>query len=253
MKNIIKLFAIIVVVEIVAFMGARRANAADFIPAPFYLQNEDINLPIPKPALEETVGIDLKMSVPFNVIKKAFLKAAQTREEIKLNLIEEQKPVIVRSENSLIIKNIIADIGGIIAKPVVTIEPFLESDNVIAVKIKRIKLRVSMSPSKSIANFSANFSEEQLMKQMMNAMAKGIINALDDNFRRRNIPLRADDVINFSYNETEWILRIAIASDFLEQYLFAKDYFIAGLIGDLHLVDFSFNDTAILINLKTYK
>ena len=190
----------------------------------------------------DTIGGQLNLRVPFVAVKKAVKTVVQNRKE--LSLINENLPVISKYGENLQIKNIRLDIGGIIVEPGIIFKPYSEAKNVLSIKIQRIKIRASMQPSKSLAGAGVQeLNQEEIMAKAMEAAIKGIIDALNEKFAAGNINLKAEDMLKFKYDKDAWTLKTRISIKFINQYA------PAGLMGDVSLNSFSFDDKAIFIGI----
>ena len=83
------------------------------------------------------------------------------------------------------------------------------------------------------------------MVQVMDVMIKGIYSALDAKLKAKNLPLKAQDVVKLNYDKAAWTLHAQISSKIM------KEFIPAGLMGELHLTGFSFNDTGIALKIQT--
>ncbi len=258
-NNIKKIFIKIAVVKLLIgllLFSTQYAMASDFnlnALSAKSLQSDDYGLSndiIPMPALknktakaDDMIGVQINLRIPFGAVKKAVKNMSETQNE--LSIIDGNLPVISKNGENLKINNIRVDIGGIIVEPELTFKPYLEAKNLLAVKIQRIKIHASMEPSKSLNN--EQFTQEELMAKVMEAAIKGIMDALNKKFAAGNTNLKAEDMLKFQYDKDAWILRAKIDPAFIKQYV------PAGLIGDVALTGFTFNDSAILLGIGTGK
>ena len=255
-KNIKKIFIKIAAVKLLIgllLFSTQYATASDFnlnslsagnIYADEYKSSSDIPMPkVMQNEQDDMIGVQLNLRIPFGAIKKAVKGMSETKSE--LTIMDGNLPVISKYGENLKIKNIRIDIGGIIVEPELVVKPYLEAKNLLALKIQRVKIHASMEPSKSLDN--QQFTQEELMEKAMEAAIKGIMKSLNKKLAAGNTNLKAEDMFNFQYDKNAWILRTKINPDFIKQYV------PAGLIGDVALTGFTFNDSAILLGIGTGK
>ncbi|MDO8806390.1 MAG: hypothetical protein Q7R35_18420 [Elusimicrobiota bacterium] len=202
----------------------------------------DFRAPAPRLEADELMGMDMNIRVPFKMIKNSV--AQMTATEKRLTIIDMTAPVVFRSGEFLKISNIRVDANGIIVIPTLTLKPYLEGRDKLAIRIQRVQLHASMEPSVKAAPAAA-ISDEQLMVQVMDVMIKGIYSALDAKLKAKNLPLKAQDVVKLNYDKTAWTLHAAISSKIISQFI------PAGLVGELHLTGFSLSDTGISLKIQT--
>jgi len=201
----------------------------------------DYRAPAPKLEADELIGMDMNIRVPFKMLKNAAVSVSVS--EKRLTIIDKKAPVIFKSGEFLKISNIKIDQGGIIIIPTLTMKPYLEGTDKLAIRIQRIQLHASMEPSLKAAPAAIN--QEEIMAQVMDVMIKGIYSALNEKLKAKQIPLKAEEVVNMKYDKAAWILHAAISSRIM------REFIPAGLVGDLHLTGFSFNDTGISLKIQT--
>lgn len=212
-----------------------RASAAGFaVP--------ELRAPSAPAQEDETIGVDVAIRVPFKAIQNAIKQVAAS--EKRLTIVDPSAPVMSKAGDFLKITNIRLDINGIIAEPTLTLKPYFEGKDKLALRIQRIQLHASMMPDKARAA-QPQLSQEDLMEQAMAVMTKGIISALNARFAAKQIPLKAEDILTFKYDKAAWTLHTTISAKFVQSYL------PHGLVGDIHLTGFSFNDSGIAVKFGT--
>lgn len=212
--------------------------------------------PVSSADTDDTIGVDATIRVPYKTIKKGMLLMTEANKQI--SIIDGAAPIMVRSGEFMKILNIRVNLNGILAEPIITLKPYLEGRDKLAIKVQRIQLHVSMQPSpvKSSAQApipapvqgaEADFNKEQMMADVMKAMTDGITGALNDSLAANASPLRAADIVNFKYDKAAWILHTRISTSAIKRYL------PGGYMGDLHLTGLVFNDSAIALKFQTEK
>ncbi len=213
-----------------------RASAAGFaVP--------ELRAPAAPAEEDDAIGIDATVRIPFKALKKAVTQVAAS--EKRLTIVDPSAPVISKAGDFLKLSNIRLDINGIIAEPTLTLKPWFEGKDKLALRIQRIQLHASMMPDKSRAAAQPQLSQEDLMEQAMAVMTKGIISALNARFAKQQIPLKAEDILIFKYDKAAWTLHTTISAKFVQSYL------PHGLVGDIHLTGFSFDDSGIAVKFGT--
>jgi len=201
-----------------------------------------VNVPAPKAASDDMIGMDMAVRIPFKTLKKAVALVAAS--EKRLTIIDQAAPVIFKSGEFLKISNIMVDANGITVVPTLTIKPYLEGPDRIALRIQRIQLHAAMEPSMKAAPMAA-FNQEEIMAQVMDVMIKGVYAAVNEKLKVKQIPMKAEDVIKMKYDKAAWTLRATVSSKILGQFI------PAGLVAPIHLTGFSFSDTGIAIRVQT--
>lgn len=189
---------------------------------------------------DDLITLDLAVKVPFKVIKNAAVKVAAS--EPRMTIIDPSAQVLSRSGEFLKISNISVNAGGIIVNPTLTLRPYLEGVDKLAIRIERVQMHASMEPGEKAAQ---EFSQEQMMADIMKVLIDGITKALDKKFAASKPPMKGSDVVTLTYDKATWTLHGAISTKFL------KAYVPPGMIGQVHLTKFSFNDSAFSIRLQT--
>jgi hypothetical protein len=212
--------------------------------------------PVSSPDTDDTIGIDAAIRIPYKTIKKGMIMMTEANKQI--SLVDGAEPILVRSGEFMKIQNIRVNLNGIIAEPIITLKPYLEGRDKLAIKIQKIQLHVSMSPTPGrssaqapiaapVQGTEADFDKEQMMADVMKAMTDGITGALNESLIANASPLRAADIVNFKYDKAAWILHTRISTSAIKRYL------PGGYMGDLHLTGLVFNDSAISLKFQTAK
>lgn len=202
----------------------------------------DVKAPAPQPqAGDDLVGLDMNVRIPFKTLKKAVNMVAAS--EKRLTVMDQNAPVIYKSGDFLKIGNIQVDANGIIVNPVLTLKPYLEGRDKFAVRVQRVQIHAAMEPS--VKAVAPAIDQEQIMVQVMDVMIKGVYSAVNDFLKKKQIPMKAQDVVKLSYDKTAWTLHAQVSSKIMGQFV------PPGLVGDLHLTGFSFNEAGLVITVQT--
>lgn len=202
----------------------------------------DVKAPAPKPVADELIGVDMNIRVPYKTLKRATLMVAAS--EKRLTIINKDAPVVFKSGEFLKISNIHINANGIEVIPTLTLKPYLEAKDRLAVRVQRIQLHASMEPSVKAAPMPV-INQEEIMVQVMDVMIKGVYSALNDFLKKKQIPMKAEDVVKMQYNKADWTLRATVSSKIIGQFV------PPGLLGELHLTGFAFNDSGLVLNIQT--
>jgi hypothetical protein len=194
------------------------------------------------PAEDDLIGMDMNIRVPFKAIKNAVVQMAAT--EKRLSIIDRNAPVIFKSGEFLKISNIKIDQGGIIVIPTLTLKPYLEGRDKLAVRIQKIQLHAAMEPDVKAAPM-ASMNQEDIMAQVMDVMIKGVYSALNAKLQAKKLPLKAEDVVKMNYDKAGWTLRAQVSSKIINQFV------PPGLVGELHLTGFTVGDNGVTLKIQT--
>ncbi len=230
-------FKIITLAAILSWGG--KAPAAGFdLPsmnaADIRAGQAEINIPVPQTETDDLIGVDMSMRIPFKTLKKA----------VGLPLIDPSAPVFSKAGDFLKISNFRMDAGGIIVEPTLTLKPYMEGLDKLAIRIQCVQLHASMEPGVKSARGPA-VNQEDIMQQVMEVMIKGIYAANNAMLIAKHIPLKAEDVLRLEYDKASWTLRAAVSSAALHELI------LAGMVGDIHLTGFTFSDTGIALKMQT--
>ena len=195
----------------------------------------------PQPPADELIGMDMNIRVPFKMLNNSV--TAMTATEKRLTIINKSAPVIFKAGEFMKISNIRVDANGILVVPTLTLRPYLEGRDKLAIRIQRVQMHASMEPS--VKAVQAPVTEEQVMEQVMDVMIKGIYSSLNEKLKAKKIDMKAEEVVALKYNKADWTLRAAISSRILSHFV------PAGLMGELHLTGFSFSDAGLTLKIQT--
>lgn len=203
----------------------------------------DFRAPAAQPAADDLIGVDMNIRVPFATVKKGVEMVAKS--EPRLTIIDKSAPVAFKYGEFLRLSNIKIDQGGIIVVPTLTLKPYFNGTDKLAIKIQRIQLHASMEPSVKAAQPMPAISEEQVMEQVMDVVIKGVYASVNDFLKKKQVPMKAEDVIKLRYDKAGWTLHAQVSSRIMGQFI------PAGLMGELHLTGFSFDEKGLNLQLRT--
>ncbi|MEW5950705.1 MAG: hypothetical protein AB1637_02290 [Elusimicrobiota bacterium] len=208
---------------------------------------ENFKAPVPQnPVTEDDeITADLSMRVPFAAVKKLFVSMSASDGRIKL--IDDVAPILYSDGKTLTVKNLKLNINGIMAEPVLSLKPYMEAKNKMALKIEKVKFHVLMLPDRSRAASNSQFQIEDAMDQVMSILISEINKTLDDKFKKDGLPLKAKDVVSMKYYKNEWILRASVSGKFVNAYVPAS------ILSEPYLAGFSFDSGAFYVKIKSGK
>ncbi len=193
--------------------------------------------------VQETIGLEVAVRVPFSLVKNQVQKMAKTNTMIAI--IDPDSPVLVKSGEFLKIVNLNVNAGGIMVTPTLTLKPYFESKDHLAIKVQQVQLHVSMSPSRSRAPDMGSMTQEDIMAQVMDTLISSVNDALSQALVSAKAQAKAQDVLSLKYDKANWTLHSAISLRFV------KNYLPDGMVGDFHLTGFSFSDNALALKIAT--
>jgi len=203
----------------------------------------DFRAPAPQAQpVDDLIGLDMNIRIPYATVKKGVEQVAAS--EKRLTLINKNAPVAFKYGEFLRIGNIKIDQGGIIVVPTLTLKPYFVGTDKLAIRVQRIQLHASMEPSVKAAQVPA-INEEEIMVQVMDVLIKGTYSAVNDFLKKKQIPMKAEDVIKLRYDKAAWTLHAQVSSKVLGQFI------PAGFMGELHLTGFAFNDRGLTLTVQT--
>jgi hypothetical protein len=237
------------IIALAAVLGcAGKAAASDFGLEGFGAADvrssmADIKAPAaPQAEADDLIGVDMAVRIPFKTLKKAVTMMAAS--EKRLTIVDAAAPVVTRAGELMKIFNLRVDVGGIIVEPTLTLKPYLEGRDRLAIRVQRVQLHASMQPDVKAAP-AAQFDQETMMAQVMDVMIKGVYSSLNETLKAKHLNMKAEQIITLNYDKTAWTLHAKVSSQVLYQFI------PAGLVGDIHLTGFALTDTGITMKIAT--
>jgi hypothetical protein len=171
--------------------------------------------PVQIPA-EELIGLTAEAAIPFAAVKRGLEQV--TAADPRVRITDPLLPVAIKVGEFMRLQNVHFDIGGINVDPVITLKPYLEARNRIAIRVQRVQLHVEMQPDRMKAAVP-QMSQEDIMAQVMEVVIKGIMTALNDRFAAEKLPLKAEDLLTLRYDKAAWTLKADVKTSFVQRYL----------------------------------
>ena len=170
--------------------------------------------PVRIPA-EELIGLTAEATIPFAAVKRGLEQVAAS--DPRVTITDPLLPVAIKVGEFMRLQNIHIDIGGIKVDPVITLKPYLEARNKIAIRVQRIQLHVEMQPDRMKA--ASQMSQEDIMAKVMEVAITGIMKALNGRFAAGQIPAKAEDLVTLRYDKAAWTLKADVKTTFVQKYL----------------------------------
>ncbi len=203
--------------------------SADAVPAPSGFQPAVTRAPNMAAAV-----LDLSLKLPFKALSSrlADLPGAQIKP------IEPSEPVLFKEGDHITFSNVTVNYNGIEAEPTIKIKPFFEGNNKLAIKVVKIEADISFGPRRAMLD------KDGLMEMVMTKLSTGMLEAMDKAFAANKVPLKAKDVMAFSYDRTSWTLHATVSPGFIAPLM-------PGLITNVHLTNFSFDEAGFSLSVKS--
>ncbi len=252
MNDPIKKAAAVIILITVALCFVRPAPASEFNLTSISaadLRATEFKAAVPAPHVpgasrDEFIGTDLSIRIPFKFINKVMLL------QDGLSIIDPAAPTLERSGEAIKVVNFRLNIKGIIMEPVVTLKPWLEGKDKLAVKIMGVRLHASASPTPGASgdlvslpqpDNGEEFNLESMVSDIMGIITDGIRDAISESLAANHSSLRAADMISSEYDKAAWTLHTVISPAVFNRAM--PD----GMVGEVHMNGFSFDDSALFI------
>ncbi|OGR95206.1 MAG: hypothetical protein A2016_03060 [Elusimicrobia bacterium GWF2_62_30] len=190
------------------------------LPAPEEIMGYEKSPQIP------TSALDLTIKLPFKTLSQRIAEMPMA----KITPLDASAPILFKQGDNIALSNINVDYNGINVEPTILIKPFFEGNNKLALKVVKIEADVAFGPKAATP-----LDKDGLMEMVMTKLTTGMLENIDKAFAKNKVPLRAKDVLTFTYDRKAWILRANVTPKFVAPLL-------PGLIPDINLTGFSFDD-----------
>jgi len=179
-----------------------------------------------------TSALDLTIKLPFKALSRRIAEMPMAQ----ITPLDPATPILFKQGENIALSNINVDYNGINVEPTILIKPFFEGKNKLALKVVKIEANVAFGPK-------AAFDKDGLMEMVMTKLTAGMLESIDKAFAKNKVPLRAANVLSFTYDRKAWILRANVTPKFVAPLL-------PGLIPDINLTAFSFDDKGFSLSVK---
>ncbi len=186
---------------------------------------------MPAPALDMTIKL------PFKDINK---RIATISDDMKV--LDPSAPVISRQGDHLIFTNISVNYKGINCEPTILIKPVFEGNNRLSIRFLKVDVDIAFGPNKGFGMDQLN--KDDVMAFLTQTLTGSLTKSMDEAFAGNKVALRAKDIVSFTYDKSAWNLRAVITPGFVAPLL-------PGLISNVSLTAFSFDDTGFALSVKS--
>ena len=199
-------------------------------------------IPQPMPALTKSPNIpvsalDMTIKLPFKALSERIEKMPLAQ----ITPLEAGAPILFKKGENIALSNINVRYNNIDVEPTILVKPFFEGNNKLALKVVKIDVDVAFGP-KAVATAPA-LDKDGLMELVMTRLSAGMVENIDKAFAQNKVPLRAADVLSFTYDRKAWVLRADVTPKFVAPLL-------PGLIPDINLTGFNFDDNGFYLSVN---
>ncbi len=203
------------------------------------------SIPVPPPvANDDLIGVSLVIRLPYKAVKRGFELMAAANKEI--TIVDANAPVMSKSGDFLKIVNIQVDVNGIIVTPTIILKPYMEGRDKLAIRILRVQLHASLEPDVKSAPAPA-LDPEELAAQVMESIINSVQSSIDGQLGAGHGQYQAKDMLKMNYDKASWTLHMDFSYGVMSQLI------PAGLVGEMHLADFSSDGGALNLLIQTGK
>lgn len=243
MKNItLKLIALAAILAcgtkaMASDFGLEALHASDI-----RVSQTDFRVPAPAPVGDDDmIGVSLAIRVPFKVVKRGFVLMSEANKD--LTIVDANAPVMSKSGEFLKVGNIQMDVNGIVVRPTVTLKPYMEGRDKLAIRVQRVQLHAVMEPD--VKAVAPAMDQEEIMAQVMDSLIKSIHAAIDAQLKPEHGQYAAKEMLRMNYDKATWTLHMDFSYKVMNQLI------PSGLVGEMHLAAFSFDAGALNLSVQT--
>jgi hypothetical protein len=226
-----------------AFAGDFNLNSLSAADLKASQQAVEMDVPVPAEMAQVTrspnmpaAALDMTIKLPFKVLGERVAELHLA----KIQPIDPSSPILFRQGDHITFSNVSVNYNGIAIEPTIEVKPFFEGANKLAIKVMKVDADVSFGPTRS----AGALDKDGLMEMVMNDLSTGMLTAMDTAFAANKVPLRARDVLAFSYDRKSWTLHAAVTPGFVAPLL-------PGLISNVTLANFTFDDSGFALSVKS--
>jgi hypothetical protein len=181
-------------------------------------------------------ALDMTIKLPFKALSQRVAELPQA----KITPIDPSAPILFRQGDHITFSNVDVDYNGVTAEPTILIKPFFEGDNKLAIKVMKVEADIAFGP-KAIGG---GLDKDGLMQMVMDKLTTGMLQSMDEAFAANKVPMRAKDVLVFSYDRKSWTLHASVNPGFIAPLL-------PNLITNVTLSNFTFDDSGFALSVRT--
>jgi hypothetical protein len=200
-----------------------------------------IKAPAPQLEADELMGVDMNIRIPFKALKKAIDGVGG------IAVVAKDAPVFTKVGEFMRVGNILVDVGGIKLTPVLTLRPYMDGRDTLAIRIQRVQLHASMAPTLTKAQSASDpaLDMESVMADVVGAITKSIHESLNETLKKKKVAMTAEQALIFKYDKAAWTLRATVSPRLIGMEI------PEGMINPLHLTGFSFNEAGVTLKIQT--
>ena len=187
---------------------------------------------------QPAAALDMTIKLPFKALSSRLAELPM----VQMLPIDPSSPMLFRQGDHITFGNVAVNYNGIEVEPTLWIKPIFEGNNKLAIKVMKVEADIAFGPKK--AAFGADIDKDGLMEMVMTKLSTGMLEAMDKAFAKNKVPLKASDVLAFSYDRKSWTLRAAVTPGFVAPLL-------PNLINNVSLTAFSFDDAGFALSVKS--
>ena len=202
----------------------------------------------PAPAQPELLGMDRSPNQAAPVldltIKLPFLSLSSRLKElpgIKMQPINPGAPILFKQGENIAFTNVAVDYNGIEVERTLLIKPVFEGENRLSIKAVKVEAHIAFGPNKALPQ---QLDKDGLMEMVMTNLTTGMLESMDEAFAKNKVPLRAKDVLTFSYDRRSWTLRASVNPNFIAPLM-------PNLISNVSLRNFTFDAEGFALSVKS--
>ncbi len=203
---------------------------------------------VPVPVQPELLGMDKSPNLPSPLldmtIKLPFKSLSSRISElpgIKMQAINPGAPILFKQGDHIAFSNVAVNYNGIEVEPTILIKPAFEGLNKLSIKVMKVEADIAFGPNKALPT---QLDKDGLMEMVMTNLTTGMLQSMDEAFAKNKVPLRAKDVLTFTYDRKSWTLRSTVNPNFIAPLL-------PGLISNVSLSNFSFDEAGFALSVKS--
>ena len=203
---------------------------------------------VPVPVQPELLGMDKSPNLPSPLldmtIKLPFKSLSSRISElpgIKMKAINPGAPILFKQGDHIAFSNVAVDYNGIEIEPTILIRPAFEGLNKLSIKVMKVEADIAFGPNKALPT---QLDKDGLMEMVITNLTTGMLESMDEAFAKNKVPLRAKDVLTFTYDRKSWTLRSTVNPNFIAPLL-------PGLISNVSLSNFSFDEAGFALSVKS--
>ena len=202
---------------------------------------------VPAPAQPELLGLNKSPNLPSSyldlTVKLPFKTLSSRLGElpgIKMQPIDPGAPILFKQGDHIAFSNVSVNYNGIEVEPTVLIRPAFEGQNRLSIKVMKVEADIAFGPKA----MPQQIDKDGLMELVMTNLTTSMLRSMDEAFAKNKVPMRAADVLAFSYDRKSWTLRSTVNPGFIAPLL-------PNLISNVSLSNFTFDENGFALSVKS--